>query len=196
MDEGAIYRRHATTEAKRRIGYVLQQKLEEELETAGAKIHAPHRAAFYLTSTLLDEELLGRWPSLCIIEQLAPARTIEDISRKGSEVAKEVILPLRVRIAFQAPSSFTPATEIGVEQTLARWLEHQAELVAAAVIDVVLQFAPNNYAVQHAKVAADLSQSGKLDEAAQIDVGGAIIDFEIYQTVIDRAPAVGTDDAI
>ena len=173
----------ATTAAIRRIGYVLREKLQGELDTFSepAGLQAPETDAYHLLGERLTDELIAQHGVLCLIEQVRPAATLDDLTRMGSEQGAEVRLPLKVRIVFEAPASFRPATVNGKQQTRAEWVQLASERYCGALINTVHAYAVENYAIQDVTLESDFSSLGTLQD--EVLIGGCVCEFNILQSV-------------
>jgi len=174
----------ATRKAKERIVFVLRTYLEAELEAllpAGVTLPVPDDDAYFLTSRRVDAELLARHRVACLVEVVRPSRNQRDLSAVGDVHGVEVYLPLRVRLVFAAPSSYTPQTIQGKTQTREEWIEWAASHYNGAALNAIFKRGRDNYSIADILLEADQALQDVLPEV-ELEVGGTIIDLELIQT--------------
>jgi len=176
----------ATVEAMRRVVYVLRQKLGEELSAIGEvqlRLAVPVDAAYFMTSRKIDGPLMTRFPVVVVVEQPTPANNAMDLSRVDTEITGIASLPLRVRLAFLGPTSFTPLHVQGKVQEVEDFLFLSAERYKGAILEVLYAYAVDDYAILEIEVTSDLSFNDVLPEQGGAFVGGCIIDVLVTQEV-------------
>lgn len=182
----------ATVEALRRIVYVLRSKLAEELAAIGEpelRLAVPSSAAYYMTSKKIDGPLMARFPVVVVVEQPTPATTDMDLSQDGGEIVGISALPVRVRLAFLAPVSFTPLNVQGKVQEFEDFIFLCAERYKGAIIEALTAYAADDYTILEIAIVSDLSFNDVLPEQkGGVFVGGCIIDLIVTQEVSVPAP--------
>jgi hypothetical protein len=174
----------ATQAAKERIAYTLRTHMQTYLDAltpSGVELAAPADDAIFLSGRRLDRELLGRHPVLCIVETVRPSVVARDLSAVGEEHGVQVELPIRVRIVFAAPVSYTPRQVQGKLQSREEHIEWQALLYQGAVIDALHAHVRDNASVQDILLESDWALADVLPET-ELEIGGSVMEWTILQT--------------
>jgi|AKVG01.1.fsa_nt_gi hypothetical protein len=176
----------ATTEAIRRLNFVLLEKLQSELDkfTVPSGLRAPDPEAYHLSGERLSEDIIVEHGVVCLIEQVRESSVSADLTTKGTERAMETRLPVRVRIVFEGPASFEPATVNRQQQSRSEYVQLASERYCGALINTVFAYAVDNYAIQDVTLTSDYSSSAFVpDVEDEVLIGGCIVEFRLLQSV-------------